>query len=146
MSKRGRAENYFYKAAGTCAYCGKFFCEDCLVDVNGRHYCKDDVGKAFDESSKQNKEAQNVININNVASANATAGSSDIGFPRKNKIVALILCIFLGGLGIHRFYVGKAGSGVLYFFTCGVFGLGWIIDIILILVGGFSDKWGRPLV
>ena len=64
----------------------------------------------------------------------------------KSKTIALVLAIFLGYLGIHRFYVGKPVSGVVYFFTAGVFGLGWIIDIILILAGSFRDGMGFPIV
>lgn len=67
------------------------------------------------------------------------------GISRKSKIVALLLCIFLGGLGIHRFYVGKIGTGILYLFTGGLFGIGWIIDIIFIAIGSFKDKFDLPL-
>ena len=63
----------------------------------------------------------------------------------KSKITALILCIFLGGLGIHRFYVGKIGTGILYLLTGGLFGIGWIVDIIMIAVGSFKDKSGAAL-
>lgn len=67
------------------------------------------------------------------------------GISRKNKMVALLLCIFLGELGIHRFYVGKVGTGILYLFTCGLFGIGWIVDIIRIAIGSFTDRFGLPL-
>lgn len=50
----------------------------------------------------------------------------------KNKWVALLLCIFFGGLGIHRFYEGKIATGLLYLFTYGLLGLGWIVDIVRI--------------
>ena len=50
----------------------------------------------------------------------------------KNKWISLLLCIFLGWLGIHRFYEGKVVTGILYLFTLGFFGVGWIIDIIRI--------------
>lgn len=63
-----------------------------------------------------------------------------------NRTVTLILAIFLGWLGIHRFYVGKMGSGILYFFTFGVFGIGWFIDIIMIAAGSFGDNFNRPIV
>lgn len=50
----------------------------------------------------------------------------------KNKWTALLLCILLGWLGIHRFYEGKIVSGFLYLCTLGFFGIGWLIDIIRI--------------
>ena len=41
----------------------------------------------------------------------------------KSRLIALLLCIFVGGLGIHRFYVGKIGTGVLWLLTAGCFGI-----------------------
>lgn len=64
----------------------------------------------------------------------------------KNKLAALLLAIFGGYLGIHRFYVGKVGTGLLWFFTGGMFCIGWLVDIILIAVGSFTDSLGRPLL
>ena len=61
----------------------------------------------------------------------------------KSGVVALLLCFFLGVLGVHRFYVGKVGTGVLWLFTGGCFGVGVFIDFILILVGSFKDKEGK---
>lgn len=63
----------------------------------------------------------------------------------KKKITALLLCIFLGVFGAHQFYVGKIGKGLLYLFTVGLFGIGWIVDIIKILTGSFRDNVGAPL-
>ena len=51
----------------------------------------------------------------------------------KNKVVSIILCIFFGWLGAHRFYEGKIGTGILYLLTFGVFGFGIIADLILLI-------------
>jgi len=63
----------------------------------------------------------------------------------KKKITALLLCIFGGALGLHHFYVGNIGKGILYIFTAGLFGIGWIIDIVKICTGSFRDNVGAPL-
>lgn len=62
-----------------------------------------------------------------------------------NRWVAFALCFVLGVIGIHRFYVGKIGTGVLYIFTGGLFGIGWLVDLIMIACGSFTDKAGLPL-
>ena len=67
------------------------------------------------------------------------------GISRKSKTTALLLCLFLGGVGAHKFYVGKAGAGLLYLFTLGLFGIGWLVDLILIATGSFRDEFDRPL-
>lgn len=65
--------------------------------------------------------------------------------PPRDWLTALLLCIFVGWLGIHRFYVGKIGTGVLMLLTAGGCGIWTIIDLIMIITGAFTDKEGRPL-
>ena len=64
---------------------------------------------------------------------------------KKSRLAALLLCFFLGIPGIHRFYVGKVGTGILWLLTGGLFGIGVIVDFIMILFGTFRDKSGRKL-
>ncbi len=63
----------------------------------------------------------------------------------KKMVTACLLCFFLGGLGIHRFYVGKAGTGILMILTLGGLGIWVLIDFIMILTGGFKDSEGKDL-
>ena len=63
----------------------------------------------------------------------------------KEWLTTLLLCLFLGGLGGHRFYTGKTGSGVAMLFTCGGLGIWSIIDLVMIATGSFTDAQGRPL-
>ena len=56
------------------------------------------------------------------------------------------LSFFLGYLGIHRYYVGKIGTGILYNLTFGLFGIGSLVDFIKICCGKFTDKQGNVIV
>ena len=108
-----------------CKYCGEKIPEDAVI-------CSK-CGRQVEELKRTKEEQQIVINNNNnvtaAASATAIAGA---GFGRpKNKWVALLLCIFT--VCGHKFYEGKIGMGILYFFTFGLAGIGWIIDIIVLL-------------
>lgn len=62
---------------------------------------------------------------------------------KKDWTTALLLSIFLGGLGIHRFYEGKTGTGVLWLLTGGLFGIGALVDLIIIACGNFTDSEGK---
>lgn len=64
---------------------------------------------------------------------------------QKSELVAFLLWWFLGGFGIHRFYVGKIGTGIIWLLTCGCCGIGNLVDFIKFLKGTFTDKNGMPL-
>ena len=63
----------------------------------------------------------------------------------KSWITTLLLCLFLGGLGVHRFYAGKRGTGILQLITVGGCGIWTLIDLIMIITGSFTDKDGNPI-
>ena len=63
----------------------------------------------------------------------------------QSKTTLAIVCFFLGGLGIHRFMVGKVGTGVLMILTIGGLGIWTLIDFIVILTGGFTDSMGNKI-
>jgi TM2 domain-containing membrane protein YozV len=69
--------------------------------------------------------------------------SADKTVSPKSRLAALLLCLFLGGLGVHRFYVGKIGTGVAMIFTLGGLGIWILIDLIMIVVGNFRDIDGK---
>lgn len=74
----------------------------------------------------------NSNNISNMNSGNTYANVNMNG-KVKDKYVALPLCIFLGVIGVHRFYEGKIATGLLWLFTGGLFGLGWFIDLLILI-------------
>lgn len=96
-----------------CKYCGKQILKEAVICVN--------CGMQVEELKRPEKIIINNSNIN----------------PRitreKNKWISLGLCIFLGILGAHKFYERKTGVGILYIFTCGLFGIGVIFDIFTLL-------------
>ena len=63
----------------------------------------------------------------------------------KEFVVTILLCYFLGGLGVHRFYVGKIGTGIVMLLTLGGLGIWTIIDFIIIATGNFKDSEGAKI-
>ena len=84
-----------------------------------------------------NKSKTDPIKTHNSNKANT---SSD-----KDFLPTMLLCFFLGGLGIHRFFVGKRGTGILMLITFGGLGIWWLIDLIMIAIGSFKDIEGRAI-
>lgn len=70
---------------------------------------------------------------------------SEIVVSQKSKGTAAVLCFFFGVLGIHRFYAGKVGTGLVWMFTGGLLGIGALVDFIMILCGSFKDGNGAVI-
>lgn len=113
-----------------CKHCGK------EIEENAK-FCTN-CGAAQTDAAPQ-QPVINVINQN-------TNVNSNVGYIHKRKWVAFFLCLFLGYFGVHRFYVGKVGTGIIWLLTFGLCGIGWLLDLIIILFGGFRDKIGQPLL
>lgn len=64
-------------------------------------------------------------------------------FSDKDFVPLVLLCYFLGTFGVHRFYAGKIGTGILMLLTLGAFGIWTIIDFIMIATGNFKDGDGK---
>lgn len=106
-----------------CTHCGAR-CEP------GAHFCKE-CGKNLEATSEPLVKGENTTPI----------------LPRSEKSArtALLLCLFLGPLGIHRFYVGKIGTGILMLLTAGGLGIWALVDLILIASCDFKDADGKQL-
>ena len=64
----------------------------------------------------------------------------------KSKTTAILLCLFLGFLGVHRFYTGHILFGVIQLLTLGGFGIWSLIDLIRLITGSQKDSQGNDLV
>lgn len=124
-----------------CKHCGKEiedsakFCQHCGGNL-GADAKQEPAAQAAPEAPQQP-----VINV-----VNQNTNVNNVGIPFKKKWTAFWLCLFLGEFGIHRFYTGKVFTGIIWMLTLGLCGVGWLLDLIVILCGGFKDKYGFPLV
>lgn len=123
-------------SVGTCVSCGKFICENCCTELKGKNYCKKCVDEVFEENRRKieklednSKNQQPMVFMNagggggasSSSSSSSSAAGSGVGLHAtytKNKNVAGILGILLGGIGAHKFYLGKWGQGLIYLLLC----------------------------
>ena len=108
-----------------CRYCGKPIDSDSAFCPS----CGQSQGNKQTAQPQQPQIVITNVNTNTNRNINASGGHGR----QKNKWVAFFLCLFLGYFGAHKFYEGKAGMGILYIFTVGLFGIGWLIDTIVLL-------------
>ena len=143
-------------ATGACMYCGKLYCADCLIEVNGKMYCKTDIGKVLNEAKESTKSSAGPNVFMNAGGGTSSSTHTNPAstptnlIPTKSKVAAGLLGIFLGGFGIHKFYLGKA-SGIWYILFCWTLIpsiIGFIEGIIYLTMGDyeFAMKYGgRPI-
>ena len=109
-----------------CKFCGAKIPVDAVICTS--------CGRQVEElkQTQQTTQTPNIVinNSNNNVNTNVVGGHP--GKP-KNKWVAVLLCLFLGCVGGHKFYEGKIGMGILYIFTLGLFGIGAFIDLLILL-------------
>lgn len=109
-----------------CKFCGAKIPVDAVLCTS--------CGRQVEElkQTQQTNQTPNIVinNSNNNVNTNMVGGHH--GKP-KNKWVAVLLCLFLGCVGGHKFYEGKIGMGILYIFTLGLFGIGAFIDLLILL-------------
>jgi hypothetical protein len=98
--------------------------------------------RLFDPAEADRRDAERAA-----AQARAIASGEPGVSPRK-RLWALLLALlgFFGPSGLHRFYVGKIGTGIVWLVTFGIFGIGTVIDCIVIACGGFRDALGRRVL
>ena len=80
------------------------------------------------------------------APVNGSTRPDDPIVSRKSRLIAALLCWFLGCFGAHRFYVGRTGSAIAMIFTIGGLGIWAFIDLIIIICGDFKDNKGKKLL
>lgn len=132
---------------GRCPYCG----------------CLDDTPRQMPPSPPQgvninidvNDITRNIANgIGTIMNANQQAMMNNYYRPpqppqptvsQRSRWAAFFICLMFGYFGIHRFYIGKPVSGLVWMFTFGLGGLGWLADILLLLFGNLRDGNGLPL-
>lgn len=111
-----------------CKFCGGKIPMDAVLCSH--------CGRQVEELKTVKAEQPNVIINNSNMNSNVNTNNNNNGYARgkeKNKWVSLLLCIFIGWLGGHKFYEEKFGMGILYLFTMGLFGIGIFIDFIVLL-------------
>ncbi len=129
-------------------------CKHCCAEVKSGEICEYCGCLCEPEKPEPSARSRRNIIINIGSGSDADRRSSDSlyegaeSLKSKNKGLAIVLCSFgfFGAAGIHRFYLGKYVSGILYFCTAGFCYIGTIVDLLLLITGSMKDANGQKLV
>lgn len=111
------------------------YCKHCGKQINSAAVLCPHCGCQVEELKHAEQPSIVINNANTNTNTNQNINTPIVaGLRAKNKWVAFFLCLFLGYLGAHKFYEGRIGMGILYLFTGGLFGFGWLIDCIVLLL------------
>lgn len=110
------------------------FCKHCGKQINAAAVLCPHCGCQVEELKHAEQPSIVINNSNTNTNTNTNTNAPVVvGLRSRNKWVAFFLCLFLGYFGAHKFYEGKIGMGILYLFTGGLLGFGWLIDCIALL-------------
>ena len=109
------------------------FCRHCAAKIAEAAVICPHCGCQVEEMKKTEQPSIVINNANTNTNTNTNMNGMGYMGRMKNKWVAFLLCLFVGYFGIHKFYEGRVGLGILYLFTGGLFGIGWFIDCIVLL-------------
>lgn len=113
-----------------CKHCGKQIPKDAVLCVH--------CGRQVEALNGGTAQSPSIVINNSNSSVNTNTATAGVPVgalkKEKNKWVAVLLCLFLGWLGGHKFYEGKVGMGILYLLTVGLLGIGCFVDLIILLL------------
>ncbi|MGN0778152.1 MAG: TM2 domain-containing protein [Aristaeellaceae bacterium] len=123
----------------SCAYCGTMFEHISLRNTQPESHQPMTV-----ELCKQEKPAEKRVEVHErvvyVEKPVSVPAVSD-----KRRIISLILCLLLGIFGVHKFYERRYGMGIIYLLTMGFFGMGILVDMLVLLLGKPRDGKGLTM-
>lgn len=110
------------------------FCKHCGQKIPAKAVICTLCGCQVEEIAPQQQPTIHITNSNDSINTNSNINNNMMAMGKpKNKWVTFVLALFFGAFGVHKFYEGKIGMGILYILTVGLFGIGIFVDLIVAL-------------